>query len=366
MRLPTRHLWELSPAALAAQRVYTRLEAGDLGDDLTAGGTFQWQQLTAKGSLGGQLYGSASALGQIATSGGCGGADIDALRACEEQKGIAMASAMGTFVGVIGTAIGGPLVGAALTSLWGSLVKAVGFAEAGYGTCDDRTEASQSYVVDPSTPWTTWPYQFYEGNGRAGFYPRPMTSPAPGTFEAFADGLIQADFARLHNCAPPCPNHACGPVGLGLGPTITLAQAIATWNATHSGSVQRTITRFNLNSGVQGGFQSGVYDGADGILDSIGQALNETPGTLPARSSLSFTINDGPAVSLAKRFGGIELQGGPPVIRNIGAVAKQPAASSGAGLGTVVLVGGGALLAVALFKPALLRGVPLLGKMVRR
>lgn len=341
---------------LRAAHTRARAEAGDI----IADGQFDYTQLTAKGSPSGSLYGPASKLGSLATNQGCSGSDVDSLRACQEQRGAEYAAAMGAFVGALGTLIGGPFVGSALTAAWGAIVKAVGFAQAGYGTCDDRSQGDQSYVVDPTTDWRDWPYQFYIGNGRAGFYPKPLTEPTPGTFEAFADLLIQADFARLHNCAPPCPDHACGPVGLGLGPTITLAQAIAVWNATHSGSVTRYISRGLLNSGVQGGFQSGVYDASDGIGDSIGQALNAVEGVAP-RSTVGFTINDGPVRLLS--FGGAALQAGPPTPRIApGMLQRQPSS----GVGTALVVAGIGVGAILIFKPALLRGVPLLGRLARR
>jgi hypothetical protein len=393
MQLPSRHLWELAPVAqVIPWPAYTdgpEPEAGDVSSDyLTAGvstygaAQYNWQQLTAKGTTGGTLYGAGSQLGALAVGSGCGGTDIDALRACQEQQTEAFAGAVGAAVGVLGSLVGSPLVGAGLTALWTSVVKAAGIAEAGYGTCDDRTPANQSYVVDPTSDWSSWPYQFF--GGRVAFYGGgPKTVPTPGTFEAFADLVIRADFANLHNCAPPCPNHACGQVAPALGPVGALAQAIAAWNLTHSATVPRVglsagglspvqlpptraIERHNIQAKEANGWL--YYDGADGFGDAIGFALFETAmlvaqgGTAPP-NSLSFVINDGAAIK-------------PLSLANIGAIARAPAtattpaaassSSSSTGLGTVALVSAAGLAALAVLKPAVFRKLPLVGKLVRR
>jgi hypothetical protein len=362
-----RYLWHLS----RSQRYD---EAGDDPGDVSSlvqQGQFAYSQATAKGTLSGQLYGDTSKLGQLAQQ-GCGGSDVSSLRACQEKQEAAGAAAVGAFIGTLGTAISGgnPLVGAVLSAAWGYLVKNIGFAEAGYGTCDGRSSGDQSYVVDPTSDWRTWPYQFFEGDGRAGFYPKPIIPPTPGTFEAFAETIIRANFASLHNCAPPCDNPSpdgtsnacsgvCGTPPCGLPPALALAQAIAAWNSTHSSSQTRTITRNNFNSGVRGGFQSGVYDEADGIGDAIGWAFQDL--VLPPRSPVSFTINDGPALHTIHLT---SLKGLGQKFNFSGAViAKAPAAKTSSPVTTAVLVGGAGVLALAFFKPALLRNVPLLKKL---
>jgi hypothetical protein len=322
--------------------------AGDVGASLnfiTAQGGFDYKKLTAPGTFGQQLYGDGSALyNAAAASDACSKLTQQAQEDCEVSNGRKALAALGAFVGLATTIFAGPLVGSTVGAAVTGILQAVGPAHGSGGMCGYNNENAP----DPTGDWTTWPNQWEYGHGS---YP----APDPGSFEAFADHLLRANMALNDNCWPD----------KAVSPALVLAGAIEAWNRLHSASSQRTIARSGLNAATPGGFQSGtVYPGP---WDPIADALNDVAGMAgQPNASLSFVVNDGPPQVF--RLGGAIITQ-QPVLSNraIMLAGTKAAPAPGASSTTkAVVAAGGALLLVALVKPSLLRGLPLLGKMVRK
>jgi hypothetical protein len=327
--------------------------AGDV-NDFSAEGRFDYAQLTAKGSLGQQAYGDGSALYSAAqASDACSKLTGQAQEDCEVSAGRKAIAALTSYTALLATALGGPLAGTVVGAAVGAILNAVGPAHGSGGMCGYNNENAP----DPSGDWATWPNQWEYGHGS---YP----APAPGSFEAFADHLLRANMALNDNCWPD----------KAVAPPIVLAGAIEAWNRLHSSSSQHTVTRSGLNAATPGGFQSGtVYPGP---WDPIADALNDVAGMAGQRNAtLSFVVNDGGELGAVGSVVGVHMKAGKQYVQpklafgpNLGAVITQAAPRKPATSATTkaVVAAAGALLLVALVKPSLLRGLPLLGKMVRR
>jgi hypothetical protein len=336
--------------------------AGDLSDSWSLNGAFDYAKLTAKGAMGAKLYGASSQLGDLALGGKECNTTTDPaqLAACRDQKTAAMAAALGSYAGAIGTLIGGPLVGSGVAAAVAALVKAIQAASSGPGWCVDPGPP------DPASDWRGWPYQWKNVYGSD-------AGGAPGSFEEYANTLGAANMALLMNIQP------CDQTGKvwGMPTAAVIAAAIASWNATHStaspGSIMGiplpgviTISRSGLNTATPGGFKSGtVYPGP---WDPIAEALNEAAihdGLVNA--TLSFQVNNGPAMALGfgPNLGAIVSKGPGLSMKAIQAVGTKAAPTATSATTKVVLGAGAAIVAVALLKPALLKGLPVLGKLAR-
>jgi hypothetical protein len=318
--------------------------AGDV-NDFIAEGRFDYAQLTAKGTLGQQAYGDGSALYSAAqASDACSKLTGQAQEDCEVSAGRKALAALTGYTALLATALAGPLAGTVVGAAVGAILNAVGPAHGSGGMCGYNNENAP----DPSGDWTTWPNQWEYGHGS---YP----APDPGSFEAFADHLLRANMALNDNCWPD----------KSVAPPIVLAGAIEAWNRLHSSSAQHTVTRSGLNAATPGGFQSGtVYPGP---WDPIADALNDVAGMAgQPNATLSFVVNDGPPQVF--HLGGAIITQQPVLSHKAIMLAGTKAAPAPGASSTTkaVVAAGGALLLVALVKPSLLRGLPLLGKMVRR
>jgi hypothetical protein len=186
-----------------------------------------------------------------------------------------------------------------------------------------------------------WPH-FQSWESFNGPYPKP----SPGSFESFALPVLEYNWLLGANCYS---NKA------GSSPTI-LAALIASWNAKHSSSSMRTISRSGL---VPSGF-TGTPPGYDPIAQALEQAIlaKYTPAgpqsfeqatsgeggyVGPHNVSSSFVVNAGPLIvrPLTLKFGpssGVAL----PTTAKL---SGPPPAAAARTTTTLVLLGGAAAAA---------------------
>jgi hypothetical protein len=237
-------------------------------------------------------------------------------------------------------AVAGAIEGAVIASVpvlgeaFAVLLAVAPSAGGGAGVCASSPPAGPLLSQLESWPhfqsWESW-------NG-------PYPAGAAGSFESFANPVLEYNWLLSANCYA---NKA------GSSPTI-LAALVASWNAKHSSSSRRTITRSGL---VPAGF-TGRPAGYDPIAEALEQAIlakytptaatqtfeQATSGeggyTGPHNASSSFTVNAGPLVlkPLTLRFGpssGVQL---PVTAKLVG----PPLAASGPSGTTIVVLGAAA------------------------
>jgi hypothetical protein len=207
----------------------------------------------------------------------------------------------------------------------------------GPGTCADPPAGPAPNQLRAWPHYTSWAKFF-------GAYPQA----AAGTFEAFANPILQYNWELGANCFQsqwvPAP---------GL-----LAMLVASWNATHAGP-SRTITRTGLNP-TGFGLPKGYDPIASALEDAVIAKSSPAPGAstgpiswsqseaqtsaAPHNVSSSFTVNSGPLIVKT-----ITLKLTPKPTTTVGpavkAVAPAPATSgsTAALVATVALAGACAL-----------------------
>jgi hypothetical protein len=181
-----------------------------------------------------------------------------------------------------------------------------------------------------------WPY-FKSWQSFFGPYP---SYPA-GTFEAFANPVLEYNWLLFSNCFSDSDAYVPPPVLLGL--------LINAWNSKHQSTSQRTITRTGLNANF--GQELGSYDPIANALETAlvakytasSNTANETfeqsiaaESAVPNNLSSSFVINNGPLIVQV-----VKLH-----LRQPAAPAAAPAPPSTAtrvGVAAAIVVGAGAL-----------------------
>lgn len=168
---------------------------------------------------------------------------------------------------VVGTAIGGALL---------AITNAVGYAHAGAGRCATDAplgpglgdlKASPYYIdwahspANNSNPGPAW----VEG------------SDAPGSFEDIANRALAYNRALMDNCYS----------SLSHAPMLILSQAIASWNATHTGPSRLVSRRMASNALIETMEQPGY----DPIAYALEDGINNLHGQF-----VSFPINAGPRI----------------------------------------------------------------------
>jgi len=173
-----------------------------------------------------------------------------------------------------------PVLGAALAAFIALAPK----AGAGPGVC--ATDPPAGPLLSDLQAWahfTSWPSFF-----------APYTVGAPGSFEAFANPILEYNWLLWANCYS----------NKWIPPAILLATLVSAWNGNHKGPT-RTICRAGLNPS---GF--GLGPGYDPIANALESAILakcppppadfesfiNAPPCEPQNVSSCVTINDGPLV----------------------------------------------------------------------
>ena len=180
------------------------------------------------------------------------------------QKSKQQLQAQAAAMGVVLTAIGGPL-GAGLAAALSAFVAAEGAAHAGAGYCNTDPPSGCDW---PSL--MAWPH-YVSWSARQGTgYPQP----ASGTFEAYANPILEYNQALRDNCF----------VDMWRPTPLVLATLIQTWNTLYSGPM-RTISRQTMPGDLRAPSPK--------LWDPIAQALSDSVPVEDGRT-VSFQVANGP------------------------------------------------------------------------
>jgi hypothetical protein len=273
---------------------------GDIKDSLTSGVSTATQSY---GDLGNQLaQGNYSGLVQngVLDASKVAGAAISTYDKAQTAAGAFNTAAGVDFTGqktqaqqlevaavftAVATIIGGAW-GAAMGAAFTALLKARGAAHAGYGACATSPPAGSTFPQ-----LKAWSH--YTGWADPSNYGKPYPASPPGSFEAWANPLLEYNFALRWNCFGGITlDNGVKEPGLYQAPPILLALLVQTWNKLHTGPT-RTITRKAPACMI------GQDEPPD--FDPISASLPWTlDGGCPTQAQLSIIVNNGPPVKEIK------------------------------------------------------------------